>query len=160
MQPLVNSKMEGNKILNILLADDDQDDRFFFQKALETLEFPSHLITVRDGAQLMNYLDQNSHSLPDIAFVDLNMPKKNGSECLTEIKSNDKLKDLPVIIYSTSINSTIADILYNKGAHYYVGKCEFAGLKLLLQKVITDIIQSNFARPSREKFTANFKVNS
>lgn len=147
--------MEGNKILNVLLADDDQDDRFFFQKALDALEFPSYLKTVQDGELLMNYLDQYSDSLPDILFLDLNMPKKNGSECLRAIKTNDILKNLPVIIYSTAINNTIGDVLYAQGAHYYLRKCEFKELKLLLKKVIAEMIQANYIRPSRDEFVIN-----
>ena len=145
--------MKENKILNLLLADDDQDDRFFFQKALDTLEFSSYLKTVRDGEQLMKYLNEYSESLPDVLFLDLNMPKKNGSECLKEIKENDKLKALPVVIYSTSHNETIADVLYSQGAHYYIKKCELAKLKTLLCKVLTEMIETNFIRPSRSEFT-------
>lgn len=148
--------MEGNKILNVLLADDDQDDRFFFQKALDILEFPSYLKTVRDGEQLMNYLDEYSDSLPDVLFLDLNIPRKNGSECLKEIKANDKLKALPVVIYSTSLNETIADVLYSQGAHYYIQKCEFAQLKMLLNKILTEMIEKKFVRPARDEFVINF----
>ena len=148
--------MKENKILNLLLADDDQDDRFFFQKALDTLEFSSYLKTVRDGEQLMKYLNEYSESLPDVLFLDLNMPKKNGSECLKEIKENDKLKALPVVIYSTSLNETIADVLYSQGAHYYIQKCEFAQLKILINKVLTAMIETKFVRPARDEFIINF----
>ena len=148
--------MKENKTLNVLLADDDQDDRFFFQKALDILEFPSYLKTVRDGEQLMNYLDEYSDSLPDVLFLDLNMPRKNGSECLKEIKANNKLKALPVVIYSTSLNETIADVLYSQGAHYYIQKCDLAELKTLLRKVLTEMIKTNFVRPAREEFVINF----
>ena len=148
--------MKENKILNVMLVDDDQDDRFFFQKALDAFEFPSYLKTVRDGERLMNYLDDYSDSLPDVLFLDLNMPKKNGSECLKEIKAKDKLKALPVVIYSTSLNETIADVLYSQGAHYYIRKCEFAQLKILLHKVLTEMIETKFARPVRDEFVINF----
>lgn len=148
--------MERNKTLNILLADDDQDDRSFFQMALDRLEFPCNLKTLSDGEQLMNYLYKSSDFLPDILFLDLNMPRKNGSECLLEIKESHKLKQLPVIIYSTSINDTIGNVLYNHGAHYYVQKCEFNELARLLHKVLTEIIQTKFVRPTRDEFVVNF----
>ena len=148
--------MEGNKILNILLADDDQDDRYFFQKALDTLKFPTYLKTVCNGEQLMACLHNYSESLPDVLFLDLNMPRKNGSECLMEIKASDKLKKLPVIIYSTTTNGTIGDVLYNQGAHYYIQKCEFKELIILQHRVLTEMLETKFVRPRRDEFVINF----
>ena len=81
--------------LNFLLADDDTDDRYFFGKALKELSIPSTLTTVEDGEKLMDYLSENSKQLPDVLFLDLNMPCKNGAECLTEIKNDQQLKHLP-----------------------------------------------------------------
>ncbi len=123
--------------LHILLADDDKDDRFFFKDALSKLSIPNKFTSVDDGEQLMSYLTKNSHTLPDVLFLDLNMPRKNGAECLTEIKLNKKLQHLPVIIYSTSLHETIADELYENGAHYYVRKGDLVELKKTLQRVLT-----------------------
>ena len=83
---------------NLLLADDDEDDRIFFNEALQELPIDTSLNTVNDGQQLMNLLTSISTTLPDIIFLDLNMPLKTGYECLKEIKLNEKLKCLPVII--------------------------------------------------------------
>lgn len=110
------------KQLNILLADDDQDDRDFFDKALKELPISAQLTTVQDGEQLMDYLSENSETLPTVLFLDLNMPRKNGFECLVEIKQNEKLKDLPVVIFSTSFSQDKITMLFNKGAHVYVRK--------------------------------------
>src|SRR5450759_3766148 len=90
------------KQLNILLADDDTDDCFFFDKALRETPIATHLTIVHDGEQLMDYLSKNSEHLPDVLFLDLSMPRKTGFECLSEIKENKKLKDLPVVMFSTS----------------------------------------------------------
>lgn len=141
--------------LHILLADDDRDDRFFFEGALKRLSVPTHLTTVTDGEKLMDYLSENSGRLPDILFLDLNMPRKKGSECLEKIKSNDKLKHLPVIIYSTSLNDIIADVLYQKGAHYYVKKCDIGELKKILEYVLTLLQKNNLAQPTRDEFVIN-----
>lgn len=138
--------------LNILLADDDKDDRFFFAKALKELSIPSKLITVGDGEKLMKYLSENSEHLPDLLFLDLNMPRKNGSECLAVIRSNEKFKHIPVIIYSTSINDTIADVLYEKGAHYYMHKCDFFQLVKCLELVLTRFKEGQNYQPSRDEF--------
>ena len=78
--------------LQILLADDDKDDRFLFREALSELPLFTNLETVHDGEQLMNYLNEHSDSLPHVLFLDLNMPRINGFECLSEIKHDEKLK--------------------------------------------------------------------
>ncbi len=120
------------KKLQLLLADDDADDRFFFDKVLKQLTIPTELKTVEDGEQLMFFLSENYNQLPDILFLDLNMPRKNGSECLAEIKNNKRLKDLPVIIYSTSLLDEMSDLLYKNGAYYYIRKTDIQELKKIL----------------------------
>lgn len=137
--------------LRILLADDDKDDRFFFDKALKDIPVETSLNTVEDGAQLMIYLKKCT-TLPDVLFLDLNMPRKNGMECLAEIKSNTKLKALPVVIYSTSLNEDIADLLYKNGAHYYVRKADLSELKKVLFQILTLMKEKNFAATSRSEF--------
>lgn len=87
--------------LNILLADDDTDDCTFFKEALKEFPLPTHLIAVHDGEQLMKLLTNQTNELPHVLFLNLNMPRKNGFECLREIKFNKKLKQLPVIVFST-----------------------------------------------------------
>jgi len=136
----------------ILLADDDRDDRFFFDLVLKDLAFPTQFITVEDGVKLMDYLIKHSDKLPDVLFLDLNMPRKNGSECLTEIKANSKLKDLPIVIYSTSLHEDIADILYKNGAHYYIRKTDMVELKKTLNYILGLMAENNFAKPKRDKF--------
>jgi CheY-like chemotaxis protein len=138
--------------LRILLADDDKDDRFFFEKALQALPFPTQLTTVEDGKKLMIYLQENSADLPDVLFLDLNMPLKNGSECLAEIKDNEQLKKLPVVIYSTSLHEDVAELLYQKGAHYYVRKTDLADLEKILFNVLTLLTEKASSRPSRAEF--------
>ena len=101
--------------LYILLADDD-DDCFFFQEALDELSISAHLTTVHNGEQLMQLLTETTALLPDVLFLDLNMPRKNGFECLLEIRSNEQLKQLPVVILSTSFDRVVADRLHQSGA--------------------------------------------
>lgn len=108
--------------LNILLADDDIDDCHFFKEALEALPQTTVLTTVHDGDELMKYLSENAERLPHVLFLDINMPRKNGFECLAEIKNNEHLKDLPVVMYSTSGSKDKIDILFNTGAEVYIRK--------------------------------------
>jgi CheY-like chemotaxis protein len=122
---------------NLLLADDDMDDCIFFKEALEELPLDTTLTTVNDGVELMNLLNTKPGGLPDILFLDLNMPRKTGLECLSEIKLNSKFKDLPVIILSTSFDHTVVNSLFENGARYYIRKPpEFSKLKRVIQRAI------------------------
>ena len=116
------------------------------------------LETVGDGEELMIYLSENSGNLPDVLFLDLNMPKKKGSECLAESKGNAKLKRLPVIMYSTAVYDDIADRLYNNGAHYYFRKTDMVRIQNLLHHVLSLLVENNFARPPRDKFVLALAV--
>ena len=143
-------KSETQKIhFNILLADDDVDDRFFFAKALNELPFDANLSTVHDGDQLMDYLSRNTGYLPDVLFLDLSMPRKTGFECLTEIKENPKLNDMRVVIFSTSYSRDIyyeqgiIKMLYDIGAQDYIRKPGgLVQLKEVIQKVIFKVIEN------------------
>jgi CheY-like chemotaxis protein len=144
----------NSKQLNILHADDDADDCIFFKEALDDLQLPTHHTTVHDGEQLMEYLENNTNELPHILFLDLNMPRKNGSECLSEIKLNNKLKQLTIIIFSTSFEQEMVNKLYQNGAHYYIQKpAEFSKFKNIIQQAFIELIaQENISQPTREDF--------
>ncbi|HSD07419.1 response regulator [Flavobacterium sp.] len=139
---------------NILLADDDEDDCDFFKDALDELQLPVNLVIVNDGQQLMNFLLETSiDNLPDLLFLDLNMPKKSGFECLTEIRQIDKLKNLPVIIFSTSLNNEIVDLTYKNGAIHYIQKPgEFPKLKRVIENALITTTKNNFKQPIRDYF--------
>lgn len=148
----VNSAEAINPI-KILLADDDGDDRYLFEMELKELPFNSELQTVEDGEKLMAYLVKKSNTMPDMLFLDHNMPRKKGLECLLEIKLNSRLKDLPVIIYSTHIQDHIADIFYKEGAHFYLRKGSQQELKTALHHILADFIkQKTIIRPPRTRF--------
>jgi len=141
------------KQLNILLADDDTDDCIFFKKALTELVIPTNLIAVHDGEQLMHLLINETTLLPHILFLDLNMPRKNGFECLSEIKLSEKLKQLPVIVFSTSFEQDVVNRLYKNGAQYFIRKPpEFSQFKKIIQQALMLIVQGNISQPTREDF--------
>ncbi len=137
--------------LNILLSDDDTDDRFFFQKALKDIDIATNLIIVNDGEQLMEYLAKNSENLPDVLFLDLSMPRKTGFECLTEIRENTKLKAMPVIMLSTSYTQdhtyeqSIINLLYTIGASDFIRKPNsFEKLKDLIEVTLMKVIEKKY----------------
>ena len=134
--------------LNILLADDDIDDRSFFEKALKEVSISNHLTTVNDGEQLMKYLADNSEQLPNILFLDLNMPRRTGFECLVEIRENETLKDLTVIIFSTSYPQDksyelgMISHLFQLGARVYIRKpTDFNQLKQLIDHALRMVVE-------------------
>jgi CheY-like chemotaxis protein len=144
--------MHNEKQIHILLADDDKDDRFFFAKALKKILIPTVLTSVDNGETLLNYLSKGKKKFPDVLFLDVNMPRKNGMECLTEIKANKKIKDFPVIIYSTSLSPSVTDLFYEKGAHLYLKKCDFNDLVDSIAFILTQITKGTFIKQTREKF--------
>lgn len=88
--------------MNILLADDDEDDRSFFNDAIKELKMNNNLTIFKDGEELMDYMNNPDSVIPHILFLDLNMPCKTGHDCLKEIRANPRFKDLSIAIYSTS----------------------------------------------------------
>lgn len=138
---------------NLLLADDDMDDCMFFKEALADLGVVTTLATVSDGVELMQYLSKNQANLPDLVFLDLNMPRKTGYECLAEIRQCETYRDLPVIIVSTSFDPQIVNLLFEKGAHHYIRKpADFHKLKKLIYQAITVVGTVDRASLTKEDF--------
>lgn len=132
-----------NDVLNILLADDDADDRLFFKEAMEEIDSDTLVSFVNDGSQLMYFLNQPGIQLPHIIFLDLNMPIKNGMDCLKEIRANDRFKDVVIAIYSTSGSDQNMQEAFVLGANIYIKKPNnFADLKASLAKVINRSVQT------------------
>lgn len=124
--------------LNIILADDEDNDRLLFVDALKELKLKINIHTVNDGVELMEYLNNGNNILPQLIFLDLNMPRKNGLECLKEIKSNSKLNDIAIAIFSTSMSENDIEQTLMNGANVYINKPNsFDELKQALKKVIT-----------------------
>jgi CheY-like chemotaxis protein len=141
------------KLLNILLADDDTDDCIFFKIVLDKLPLTTKLSIVHDGEELMKLLTSEKYKLPHVLFLDLNMPRKNGFECLEEIKRNKKLKDLPVILFSTSLEQDVVNQLYDSNAQHFIRKpADFPQFIEIIHKALRLIAHGNITQPSRENF--------
>jgi CheY-like chemotaxis protein len=148
------------KQLEILLADDDTDDCIFFKEALQELILPLKLNIVHDGEQLMHYLTNGRNELPSVLFLDLNMPRKNGFECLSEIKLSKKLDMLPVIIFSTSFEQDVVNLLYKNGAQHFIRKpSEFSKFKKIIQQSLALVAQGNISQPLKEDFVLTVHDN-
>jgi CheY-like chemotaxis protein len=119
----------NNKIIPILVADDDEEDRMLIQDAMEESKLLNPLHFVVDGQEVMDYLlrkgkfvDSEKNPLPGLILLDLNMPKMDGREVLKEIKSNPELRAIPIIVLTTS--KAEQDILrtYDLGVNSYITK--------------------------------------
>ena len=129
--------------VKILLADDDDDDRFLFSEALKEVNPCTSLKTVENGEKLMKYLASVDGEHPDIIFLDINMPCKDGKECLKEIRSNKELDNVPVVMFSTSNYDKDIDETFKYGANLYVAKPVFFNEQVKILKNIFHLFSIN-----------------
>lgn len=123
--------------LKIALADDDADDRFLFEEAIKEIPIKTNLSLYVNGKELMEYLTSPNAVLPQLVFLDLNMPVKNGLQCLKEIRGNSALKELSVAIYSTSCSEKDIEETFINGANIYINKPNnFNKLKEVIERVL------------------------
>lgn len=114
---------------SILIADDDADDRELIKAAFEENNFRHNIKFVENGEELIrylkrkgNYADELTHPLPQIILLDLNMPKKDGREALKEIKTDNYLKYIPVIVLTTSMENKDVQKTYELGVNSFIIK--------------------------------------
>ncbi len=141
------------KPILLLLADDDNDDRNFFKDAVEELKLSVNLTLVENGSQLMKLLTDNNYTKPHVIFLDINMPAKNGIECLQEIKANDNLKEIPIIMFTTAYDRELVHTLHSGGVKYFIKKPNnFSDLKAVIEKAITLIELDSKSQPGLSDF--------
>lgn len=140
--------------VHILLADDDEDDRFLFKEFLTKYSGSIFLTTVDDGEKLMELLSTLEISPPPhLIFLDINMPGKNGIDCLTEIRSNKKFDNVPVFMFSTSVYKNDVDTTYEHGANLYIPKgLFFTEQKQIIEQLFSVHWKNYLAKVPKEKF--------
>lgn len=113
----------------ILMADDDEDDVMLTEKALKHGHLLNRLVSVKDGEELMRYLRREGkyenverYPKPGIILLDLNMPKKDGREALKEIKSDESLREIPIIVFTTSKAEEDVFRSYQLGVNSFITK--------------------------------------
>jgi len=121
----------------ILMADDDADDRFLVQAAFEDNDLINRIVFFEDGEQLLEYyIADNSQEIPHLILLDLNMPKRDGREVLKVIRKNEKWDQVPIIIFSTSNAPDDIFTSYQLGANCYIVKpSSYEELKDLILRV-------------------------
>lgn len=129
--------MHKIQIKNVLLAEDDEEDVFLFKSVLSELNQDIIVTVATDGNFLMTFLNQ-AFPLPEMIFLDLNMPCKNGFECLSEIRGNEKWNSIKIVILSTSSQPQQIANAYNGGADLYLAKPNsYTQFKNMMEKCLS-----------------------
>ena len=121
---------------NILLVDDDEDDQVLFIDALNQINNSFQCDVANNGMEAMLFLRTKTPT-PDIIFLDLNMPKMNGYECLAEIMRETQFRDIPVVIYTTStIEAETASPVLIQAAHFFSKPNDFTTFTKELSRIL------------------------
>jgi CheY-like chemotaxis protein len=134
--------MSANPVA-ILLAEDDPDDQYLINEALEENQLNTRLYIVSDGEELLDYLnrrgkyeDSQKWPMPSLILLDLNMPRKDGREALREIKADPKLRHIPVVALTTSKAEEDIANTYDSGISGYITKpISFTGLRDVMKAI-------------------------
>lgn len=138
------------KEFTIFYTDDDLDDLDFFTEVVESMKNGVELVTQNNGKKLLDAL-HNPPPSPSIVFLDLNMPGINGFDVLTEIRKSHNLKDIPVIILTTSNDDKIIGRSLDLGANFYITKPnDFVSLRKSIEHSIN--INWNSFKPTKDNF--------
>jgi len=131
--------MKGNSI-QILIVEDSPSDAFIVREALKQAQEPSDVHCVRDGVEAIEFLHRRGPFVdaprPDIMLLDLNLPRKDGRELLAEIKSDEKLKSIPVIVLTSSAADQDVSRAYSLHANCYLTKpADFSQFKEMVRAI-------------------------
>ncbi len=148
--------MDLNKRI-FLLVDDDEDDRELFEEAIQSLDSQMKCHLATDGKQALDLLAGLTEGLPNVIFLDINMPVMNGWHCLKSIKLEEKYKNIPVIMYSTSSHQREVDIAIDLGAMCFCVKPEkFSTLKQILE-VVNNNLGGDLLQKLKQNSSGSFR---
>ena len=136
---MVNKNLSNTEMVEILLIEDNKADILLMQKALVKTDLKTSITVIRNGDDAIKYLTNNiieHNNIPNLILLDLNLPKKDGFEVLKEIKSNNNLKRIPVIILTASSSKEDINKAYDMSANSYIVKpVKFRDFILVVQRL-------------------------
>lgn len=121
--------------MQILYVDDDADDREIFTAAVSAIDPAIHVLEFESGSKALAYLFSTS-IVPDYIFIDYNMPKVNGADCVQQIKSKSNLSSAQLVMYSTSFSPSVVEELGNFEVRWVNKASDFGGIIGSIQGVI------------------------
>jgi CheY-like chemotaxis protein len=146
--------MNANPV-TILLAEDDPDDQYLINEALDENQLNARLYIVSDGEELLDYLnrrgkfqDNQLWPMPGLILLDLNMPRKDGREALREIKADPKLQHIPIVALTTSQAEKDIALTYQSGISGFITKpVNFSGLREVMKSLASYWLQTTRLPP-------------
>jgi len=137
----------------VVLVDDDEDDRYLFSEAFQSLKIKTELALFKNGQEFIEYLENSPDILPEVIFLDLNMPIKNGLECLQYLRKNKRFKNIFVAIYSTSSSDKDMEAALLNGANIYIQKpSNFKTLTNIIDRTLKTCYQYSTSQLDRQNF--------
>ena len=137
-----SSKFDKNDKVSIFLVDDDKDDQEIFTEALKNINSSVDLTIFNSAKEIMKAMQLNDN-MPDIIFLDLYMPVRDGEECLMDIRENPLFDNIPVVIYSTEFDVDRIERLFYLGANRYLRKPEsFYSLIISVDTIVQSLKQN------------------
>lgn len=130
--------LQLNKHITVLIIDDDEDDVYFFMEAVKEVDNSIKCISSNNAIEALALLKRKDTYRPDFIFLDLNMPRMNGRQCLSEIKKIDSLFRIPVFIYSTSNTEDTKELKQLGATDYFTKPYRFTELLSLVQEVLVN----------------------
>ncbi|NNE76336.1 MAG: response regulator [Pricia sp.] len=149
--------MTDNQLYTIALADDDADDREIFTEVCAHMGTNLKVLLFENGQQIVDYLCNPNFEKPSILFLDINMPIKDGFECLQDIRRNTDFNDLCIIVYSTSISDVDVKRAKKLGADGFLQKpSDYMKLKSSVRK----ILDTDWSDPCAQLDDMNFLITA
>ena len=138
------------KKIQLLLVDDDEDDRELYAEVIKEINAEIDIQLLSNEKELTHYLSQPETTLPDLIFLDINMPGKNGVEILEDLKANKKYKHIPVVMCTTSSYSHLIEKCKILGAYAYICK---PNTMSIIREVLREILSADWAKePGHTRF--------
>ena len=138
---------------HVLLAEDDDDDYLIFSLAIEDTRVAVALTRAENGEILLKILEEN---IPDLLFLDLQMPCKDGRLCLKEIRSNNRYDELPIIIYSAARDNGSVEYCFREGSNLYTVKPNSVKeLSEILRRILLVDWKKSMYYPPKSEFVLN-----
>jgi CheY-like chemotaxis protein len=129
---------DNDKALNIFLVDDDADEHELFKDAIQRVYTKAIVTSIKSCELLTDHLITRAQSIPDIVFLDVNMPRQNGIECLLDIRREKRLDVLPVVMYTNSARPEDIIAAYTNGANIFITKpLSYRDEIVLIKKILT-----------------------